>query len=400
MALLHIPLKQIDEARLQDLINAGAAESRTIEYKRTSYGNATADYSEFLADMSSFANTSGGDLVLGIAATNGTPTAIAPLSMPMEGEILRLEQVARSGLQPRIANITFHPVPIRAGGNVLIIRVPRSYNPPHRVIRQGSIRFWARSAAGKYEPDVNELRLLFNAVPQLADRIRDFRLDRIAKIAAGQAPVQLMNRGIVIIHVVPLSSFDVTTILPLRRIKQDFNSFAPAGSRMASGVRINFDGVLKTSNADPQAVQHRAYVQVYRNGIIEAVDSTIKAVSSGRPIISYLDDQLISHIMRIFNDLVAVGIEPPYAVLVSIIGVAGAQFNFARVQDYDWSSNYSEQLDRDQYHFNEVIFETVPTTPGDCASVVRPILDQIANAGGTATSPIFDEQGRYIPLTR
>lgn len=104
--------------------------------------------------------------------------------------------------------------------------------------------------------------------------------------------------------------------------------------------------------------------------------------------------------MRICNDLVAVGIEPPYAVLVSLIGVAGAQFNFARVQDNDWSSNYSEQLDRDQYHFNEVIFETVPTTPGDCASVVRPILDQMANAGGTATSPIFDEQGRYIPLTR
>ena len=92
MALLHIPLNQIDEARLQVLINAGAAESRTIEYKRTSYGNATADYSEVLADTSSFANTSGGDLVLGMDATNGIPTEIAPLTMPMEPEILRLNR--------------------------------------------------------------------------------------------------------------------------------------------------------------------------------------------------------------------------------------------------------------------------------------------------------------------
>jgi hypothetical protein len=90
MALLHIPLAQIDEARLQALIAAGAAESRTIDYKRTIYGNAHADYSEFLADTSSFANTSGGDLVLGMDAMNGIPTAITPLSTPVDPEILRL----------------------------------------------------------------------------------------------------------------------------------------------------------------------------------------------------------------------------------------------------------------------------------------------------------------------
>src|SRR5580704_17537387 len=133
MALLNTPLSQINEARLQALIAAGAAESRNIEYKRTIYGAAHTDYSEFLADTSSFANVSGGDLVLGVDATNGIPTAITPIAVPIEPEILRLEQVARGGLQPRMANIAFHPVPIRAGGNVLIIRVPRSYNPPHRV---------------------------------------------------------------------------------------------------------------------------------------------------------------------------------------------------------------------------------------------------------------------------
>jgi Putative DNA-binding domain len=400
MALLHIPLAQIDEARLQTLITAGAAESRTIDYKRASYGNAHADYSEFLADVSSFANTSGGDLVLGMDETNGIPTAITPLTMPMDPEILRLEQVAGGGLQPRIANIAFHAVPIRGGNNVLVIRIPRSYNPPHRIIRQGSNRFWARSAAGKYEPDVNELRTLFNAGPQLADRIRNFRLDRIAKIAAGQAPVQLMNRGSLILHIVPLSAFDMTSSLPLRAIEVDFGSFVPIGSTTANGARITFDGVLKTSNADQRATQHRAYVQLYRNGIIESVNSTVMAVSSGTPIISNLDDMLIYEIMRSFNDLAAVGIEPPYALLVSLIGVAGARFHLARGQDPAWYDNLSDPLDRDQYHFDEVIFETIPTTPAECASIIRPIIDQIANAGGRATSPVFDNQGRYIPLRR
>jgi hypothetical protein len=400
MALLHIPLAQIDDARLQALIAGGAAESRTIDYKRTMYGNAHADYSEFLADTSSFANTSGGDLVLGMEATNGIPTAITPLTFPMDAEILRLEQVARGGLQPRIANIAFHTVPIQAGGNVLIIRLPRSYNAPHRIIRQGSNRFWARSAAGKYEPDVNELRTLFSAGPQLADRIRDFRLDRVAKIAAGQASVPLMNRGTLIIHIVPLSAFDVTATLPLRQIELDYRSFVPVGSSTANGARINFDGILKTSNADQRATEHRAYVQLYRNGIIETVDSTLMAVSSGSPIISNLDDKLINEIMRSLNDLAAVGVEPPYAFLISLVGVTGARINFARGQDSAWLDNLGFALDRDQYHFDEVIFETIPTTQAECASIIRPILDQVANAGGNATSPIFDNQGHYLPLAR
>jgi predicted HTH transcriptional regulator len=81
---------------------------RTLDYKRTIYGQSHADYSEFLTDTSSFANTSGGDLVIGMDATkNGILTAITALSTPLDPEILRLEQVARGGLQPRIVNINF-----------------------------------------------------------------------------------------------------------------------------------------------------------------------------------------------------------------------------------------------------------------------------------------------------
>ena len=400
MALLHIPLDQIDEERLLALILAGAAENRNIDYKRTSYGNANADYSEFLADISSFANVSGGDLVLGMAATDGIPTEIKALTDPIDPEILRLDQMARGGLQPRITNIAFHAVPIKAGGNVLIVRVPRSFTSPHRVIRQGSTRFWARSAAGKYEPDVNELRALFNAGPQLADRIRNVRLDRIAKIAAGHAPVPLMDRGIVVLHVVPLSAFDTSPSLPLQQIKQDFRSFVPLGSSTANGARINFDGVLKTSNTDQSATEHRAYLQLFRNGIVEAVDSTIVGTGRGAPIVSFLDDKLIYEVMRALNDLAAVGVEPPYSFMVSLIGVRDAQFNAARGNNATWYDNLGDALDSDQYHFDEVLFETIPANSEECAEVIRPILDQMANAGGRATSPIFDQQGRYIPVQR
>jgi hypothetical protein len=57
-----------------------------------------------------------------------------------------------------------------------------------------------------------------------------------------------------------------------------------------------------------------------------------------------------------------------------------------------------DPLDRDQFHFGEVIFETIPADLEQAAEALRPILDQMANAGGATNSPVFDQQGRYIPL--
>src|SRR5579871_5107315 len=105
MALLHLPLSAIDETQLSRLIQAQAAEARDIEYKRETYGNADADHAEWLADASSFANTAGGDLLIGISAKKGIPQAVSPLTGNADDEILRLEQLARSGLQPRISNL-------------------------------------------------------------------------------------------------------------------------------------------------------------------------------------------------------------------------------------------------------------------------------------------------------
>lgn len=400
MALLHIPLGQIDEARLQALIDVRAAENRNIDYKRQTYGTARDDYAEFLADISSFANTAGGDVVIGMAATDGIPTGILPFQGSVDAETLRLDEVARGGLQPRLPQITFHPVPIGAGGHVLIIRVPRSYNPPHRVIRQGSARFWARSSAGKYEPNVEELRALFTLAPQLTDRMRNFRADRIAKIAANQGPVHLMNRGTLVLHVVPFSAFDPSSVMPIDAVSRDYNTFPPLGSRTAQFRKINFDGVLMLSNADQAAQQQRAYVQVFRNGIVEAVNSTIVNQSRADvPIIQLLDNTLIYNAVSFMRDLEGFGVQPPFAFLVSLLGVKSARFNLAP-DGGAWYDHLGDPLDRDQYHFDEIIFETIPETAAEFAEIARPLLDQIANAGGASMSPSFDRSGHFIEPRR
>ena len=54
-----------------------------------------------------------------------------------------------------------------------------------------------------------------------------------------------------------------------------------------------------------------------------------------------------------------------------------------------------EVLDRDQFHFSEMIIEDVPFDGHEYAKLIRPLLDQTANAAGRATSPSFDHTGRF-----
>lgn len=63
---------QITEQELQGLVNNGVLEGKTIEYKQEMTINKDSDKKEFLADVSSFANAGGGDLIYGIVEDRST----------------------------------------------------------------------------------------------------------------------------------------------------------------------------------------------------------------------------------------------------------------------------------------------------------------------------------------
>jgi Putative DNA-binding domain len=388
---MHLPLDQVRQRHLQSLIDAKAAETVTIEYKRETYGGNDDARAEFLADVSSFANTSGGDLVIGIDAKDGVPIAFTPLTGNVDAEMLRLDQMAQTGLEPRIQKLQTCAVQID-GGSVLIIRATRSYNAPHRVIFKGKNRFWARSSARKYEPNVDELRAIFTLAPQLAERMRDFRLERIARIAAGDTPVPLLDEGSLVLHVVPFSAFDLRPPFSLQTAVGLRNKFCPMGVSSAQDSRINFDGFLTLRPSGPNATKQRAYVQVFRTGAIEAVAAPV--VHGQDHINSQTLDAIIVKYTRVYADLLHdCGAEPPLAVMVSLIGVKGRTLVAAFRTGYN--DREHAVIDRDQLHCAEVILEEVPSGDPDCAKKLRQTLDQLANAAGRSGSASFDQSGNF-----
>ncbi len=80
MSLANLNFEAISESDLTNLISSGVPEGVLTDYKKAMYGGNDADVKEFLKDVSSFANTSGGHLIIGMDEAAGVPTVIAPLS--------------------------------------------------------------------------------------------------------------------------------------------------------------------------------------------------------------------------------------------------------------------------------------------------------------------------------
>ena len=79
-------LNDVQESDLVALISNAVAEGKTIDYKQALPGNSAGEKKEFLADVSSFSNTSGGDLIFGMAEAKGVPTGITGRTSTLSSE--------------------------------------------------------------------------------------------------------------------------------------------------------------------------------------------------------------------------------------------------------------------------------------------------------------------------
>jgi predicted HTH transcriptional regulator len=109
------------------LKEAGVPEGIAIDYKRETYGGLEADKKELLKDISSFANTSVGHLVIGIETADEIPTKITALTgLNADKEVQRLDSIMRDGITPRVLGVRVKTVPMTGGGFVIVVRVPPS----------------------------------------------------------------------------------------------------------------------------------------------------------------------------------------------------------------------------------------------------------------------------------
>lgn len=91
----HARLDDVTEADIQNLIDNGARESRTLDFKRGWPSDRDAR-TEIAKDVCAFANSLGGDLVIGIDEADGAAAAIVPLTLVnLDADLLTLTNALR-----------------------------------------------------------------------------------------------------------------------------------------------------------------------------------------------------------------------------------------------------------------------------------------------------------------
>ena len=98
--MLPKPLDQLAIADLQALCENRVLEGRLLDFKTAAIGVLDGDKREFLADVSAFANASGGDLVLGIRTKDGAADEVCGINLvDPDKEKQRLVSIVRDGLR-------------------------------------------------------------------------------------------------------------------------------------------------------------------------------------------------------------------------------------------------------------------------------------------------------------
>lgn len=385
-------IDDIAEADIEALVEDAVSEGRQIEYKRDLPGGTDDAKREFLADVSSFANGTGGDLLYGIKAEDGVPKQVPGLKdFNADGDVLRLEQVIQNGIDPRIPGIRMQPVGEFDLGPVLIIRVPNSWTSPHMVTFKKWSRFFVRTDRGKQQMDVREIGAAFALSQALPERIRDFRDGRLGKVLAGETPVPLVANPRTVLHVIPLASLRSDFRIDLGRIPDHVRGIQTLDGTSMGG-RFNLDGFVRYTGADADGPGYTGYCQVFRTGTIETVDAYLVRERDGRGLIPHvLFEENIARFLRgCLSGLHELDVPLPLVITASLTGVKG--YEMAMVPGRMRFT--STPIDRDIVVLPDVLIEDYEA---DVPTVLRPIFDAIWNAAGWERSMNYTEEGRWEP---
>lgn len=391
----------LDTERIQRLQANGVPESRTLDYKEALPGGTDSDRKEFLADVSSFANAAGGDMVYGVVERRengkqtGVPEAIEGLpGASADFEQRRLENMLRDGILPRLPQLRWRWIEGFPKGPVLVVRVPRSLAGPHMVTFNQHGRFYARNSAGKYALDVFELRAAFLGANAIGERAREFRAERLGRLGAGESPVKLASAALVCVHVIPHAAFRGNTIIDVAKVAGARDYLQPLyGS--GYNVTYNLDGVL--ANDSRRDGESLAYLQIFRNGIIETVNSHLLATYEEQrpttlPSLTFAAE-LARFVQRARQLLVLTEAGYPASLLVSLVGAAGGLLGVHQNLTF-YQDIHPRPFDRNMLLFREALL--TEDDPGIDA-FMKPLLDEVWQSAGLERCFDYDKDGNWKP---
>ena len=319
---------------IQSLLENKVPESKLLDYKRELQFDEKSKV-EFIYDVSSFYNTEGGCIIVGLdeekdAENKGLGIPKMPEKViaieNYDNLLLRIQDSVRQSTNPSITNLQFSPLISLNGSNVFLIGIPKTKSLPAMVTYGNNNRFFKRKANGKYFLDTYELFETFNEINLLEKRIKSFIQDRQIKVSEDIFWPDLGRLSSILIHVVPVTFFDsqidnfssyefqnlIKSLLSPPGHEGYSTRYCLEGFHLCQNRRFNVDGELIPYNL------------IFRNGCTETftnqpfyLQPNKALLVSGETIIEILKEQLEKNYL-VYKKL---SIEPSFYLSIKLNNV-------------------------------------------------------------------------------
>ncbi len=392
---LYYP-KEITVEWLMGLVENGVEEGRYIDFKRAIELKEPAKKLDYAIDLVSFANAGGGNIVYGVAEKKGVAHSLYGISSnDVDSEKRKLIQIAEDWVDPKIPGMEIVALE-HDEKSFLILHIPESWNAPHMVCGSEQTLFKKRHGSQNCIMDVDEIRLAFVSRRDELKRFSEYRIDRIKKSLGGSAGMRLSGSAFVFAHVVPLSGIRSLTVLSGDDLQHSVEVFKsePFSSERS---RFNLDGYLHGRIADPED-GFGWYVQVFRNGLMELVDTkslwyqtrdnfgsdSDRLSRSSHALVEIGDTEILvtNFVKRSIDFLGACQVPAPYFVFLTVVGLSGRilkKQNSTKMQDLMRASS-SMTIQEQELHIPEILISSDDIQ--QISMGLRPLFDILWQASG------------------
>lgn len=391
--MLPFTLSQLTEANFLQVCREQWSETQTLEFKAVLPNNDDAARDEFRKDVCALANAEGGDLIYGISEKGGRADAIVPIrGETPDGVKRRLRQILESRVEPRIHGIQFHHCQLAEGGFVLILRIPSSYDGPHRYGPITEHRFVIRSDTSTSDMTYDQLRTAFGRGATLLEKAAQFRANRMNnKIVYGLGPRKIGTGVILAIHIIPMCGLAGRSDVDIPGLNTDF-SILKLDDDYSWHRTTNLDGLVMYPYDDDNGVD--CCSQIFRNGIFEILKIVSAETQQNAVPLAvvgpWVGAQLRAGLKTYAAAAPRLGVQGPTVISLSLTNTGGT------VLATSGRALTRKPILNDRLDLPETMIEDIAGA-FNVDELIRPILDVLYQCYGVSRCNLFDAGGNWCP---
>ena len=387
-------LTQLQPADFDRLVADRVQEGNQLDFKQALVGGTDADKKKFAADVCAFANTRGGDIVIGIREARGVAVEVVPLGMDPDQETLRLQNMIADSFDPRIVGVQIAPV-AHGAGHVLVVRVPQSVQGLHR--SKLDQHFHIRESRSNRHLDVASLITRVDMLRGQRDRRDEFFAQRYAAVLTNRTPVALRPGPKVMVHVIQAHAAFGAEMLHVSRASAA--SAMPVPTIVQGGVdfRMTFEGPMHHTTINDGMI--RAFTLIHHVGVLEGAWRVADPREGRTEVVAeHVESQVLTYVRALVERAQSLlTMDVPLVVRVALVGAEGAVLvtsNRELRRHYEEDAPLSA-IDRTALQLPDVLVNDWPAA--DLAELFRPAFDRLWQASGFLRSYQYREhEGRFV----